>query len=104
VDLLAIAEKYDVKNLKSCCKKVILYNLNDSNALETFRLGHLHNVDEIKRATFNKIKKMFLEKKFSYELIKKSKELKKVIGIHCCRKQKIEEAVEEYRVKIQKFA
>jgi Leucine-rich repeat (LRR) protein len=103
MDLLAIAEKYDVKNLKAATEMIILHNINESNALEIFGLGYQHNSKEIKREAFNKIKKMFPEIKFSDELMEKPKDLKEIIEIHLNFKRKIEEAEEERRVKMQKF-
>jgi hypothetical protein len=104
MDLFTIADKYDVDNLKSRCEKIILYNINDSNALEIIHFGHHHSLDELERAAFNRIKKMFPEIKFSDELIKKKPEdLKEIIEIHCSRKRKIQEAEEEFRAKMQKF-
>jgi BTB/POZ domain len=100
MDLLAVAEKYDVKNLKSRTEMTI----NESNALEILKFGNLHNSKEIKCEAFSKIKKMFPEIKFSDELMKKPEDLKEVIYIHLNCKRKIEEAEEERRVKMQKFA
>lgn len=48
-------------NIRATCTDKILANLNDSNALEVFNLGHHHQSDELKQPAFNAIQKMFPE-------------------------------------------
>jgi BTB/POZ domain/Leucine rich repeat len=82
MDLYAIAIKYDLKNLKFVTEKIILRNIDDSNAIEIFGFGHLQIADKIKRRAFNKIKKMFPDFDFNNEAMENPGKLKNLIDIH----------------------
>jgi BTB/POZ domain len=79
-DLFAIAAKYEVKSLKIVAGDQICMNVNESNALEVFGLGHLHNSDALKRRGFTVILQMFpkedVKDSLMEKLSKRSKKLK----------------------------
>jgi BTB/POZ domain len=82
MDLHAIAAKYDVKKLKIGTEKIILRNINDSNALEVFSFGFLNNSAKIKRKAFLKIKKMIPDAELDDKLMEHSGNLKNFIDAH----------------------
>jgi hypothetical protein len=49
----------DMSHAMELTELYILIRMDESNALETFALGHLHNSDKIKLAAFEVIKKEF---------------------------------------------
>lgn len=59
VDLFELADKYDIEDLKSDAKEIILENINDSNAFEVFNLSYLHSAEDLKLKAFGEIQKMF---------------------------------------------
>jgi Leucine-rich repeat (LRR) protein len=83
IEVYAIAAKYDVKLLKERTEKIIVDNVNESNAIEVFGLGYLHNSDVMKRAAFGEIEKMFPDRMLDYELIENPEDLKQLIEAHC---------------------
>jgi speckle-type POZ protein len=46
-DLLVLAEKYQVKNLKTYCEKFMMSKLNWENSLLTFAFAHQHNAKNL---------------------------------------------------------
>lgn len=103
IELFSIATKFDLKRLTNIGHQKILKNLDESNALEVFELGHQHNCEEIKLAAFKKIKEMFVEKPVSDKLMEKPENVKEIVEARRNRKRKIQEAEEEYQEKLQKF-
>lgn len=103
MDLYAIAGKYNVELLMEKTEKLVLHNINESNAIEVFGLGHLNNSDEMKRAAFEKIKKMIPEMKINDSLMYKPEDLKEIVEAYRNRKRKIQEAEKEFRAEIHKF-
>jgi Leucine-rich repeat (LRR) protein len=81
-EVFAIASKFEVKLLIERTEKIIAENVNESNAMEVFNLGHLHNSDVMKRAAFRQIEKMFPERMLEYELLGKPEDLRQLIEIH----------------------
>ena len=49
MELLVLAVKYDVPALKEISEEIVYDNIDESNALEVFNLGHLHSSDKLKR-------------------------------------------------------
>lgn len=47
LDLLVLAEKYQVKNLKTYCEKFMISKLNWENSLLTFAFAHQHNAKNL---------------------------------------------------------
>jgi Leucine-rich repeat (LRR) protein len=99
MDLFAIAAKYEVKNLKRVTEHQILRNLDASNALEVFGLGHLHNSNVLKRYGFAVIQSMFPEEDLPDSLMEKPEELREIVEVV----RKIEEAQAELQTKLKKF-
>lgn len=60
LELFELAVEFDVPAMKSLCEEAIIRNLNDSNALQAFSLGHLHSA-KLKEAGFEEIKRNFPE-------------------------------------------
>jgi BTB/POZ domain/Leucine rich repeat len=99
MDLFAIAVKYEVKNLKRVTENLILHNLDESNALEVFGLGHLHNSDVLKRRGFAVIQSMFPGKDLPDSLMEKPEELRELIE----EARKFQEAQAKLQTKLKKF-
>lgn len=57
--LYKLSNKLEVFDLKAHCEKVVLKNLQDSNAYEILKLGHAHGSDELKKQALNAIRKTF---------------------------------------------
>ena len=55
MEMFVLASTYDVQPLLTICKEIILNDLDVSNALEIFNLGHLYSCDDLKRAAFEEI-------------------------------------------------
>ena len=50
--LLKLAVKFDVPQLKLDCEDIIVSSLQESNMIEIYNLGHTHNSDKLKREAF----------------------------------------------------
>lgn len=79
MELFALASKYNISNLKTLSEEAILKNLRKKNALEVFYLGHLYSSDEMKRAAFQTIKRMFPGEPLSENLASKPEALKEYV-------------------------
>ncbi|KAH7433559.1 hypothetical protein KP509_07G074900 [Ceratopteris richardii] len=55
VDLLALAEKYNVKQLKSVCERHMISKLNFRNALYNFEYASIHGAKALKQAALSTI-------------------------------------------------
>ncbi|KAH7447102.1 hypothetical protein KP509_01G091000 [Ceratopteris richardii] len=55
VDLLALAEKYNVKQLKALCERHMISKLNFGNALSNFEYASLHGAKNLKQAALSTI-------------------------------------------------
>ena len=64
MELYALADKYQVPALKEISENIVEINLDESNALEIFNLGHLYDCDCLKRSALEEIGK-FLEENLS---------------------------------------
>ncbi|KAF8077156.1 hypothetical protein N665_0148s0012 [Sinapis alba] len=54
-DLLVMAEKYQVKHLKSYCEKFLVTKLNPDNSLMTYAFAHQHNAKHVRDAALLQI-------------------------------------------------
>ncbi|GLJ47536.1 hypothetical protein SUGI_1003890 [Cryptomeria japonica] len=54
-DLLVLAEKYQVKHLKTICEKFITSKVNDDNAIMNFAFAHQHNAKHLREAALSLI-------------------------------------------------
>lgn len=61
VEMFDHAAIFDVPDLKEICEARILDDVDESNAVEVFNLGHRHQSDELKQKSFKIIKKMLPE-------------------------------------------
>ena len=68
MEIFALASKLKVRKLQSVLEKKVLSQLDEKNALKTFSLAHKYESSELKRAAFNKIKKLFPDRKLPDEL------------------------------------
>jgi BTB/POZ domain len=103
MDLYAIASKYNVTALKEIAEEMVLRNVNESNALEVFDLGHAYGSEEMKKKGFSVVEKMFPTTKLNNDLIKEPAAVKGIVEAHREHKRKIEEAEDEFQVKMMKF-
>ncbi|KAI5073298.1 hypothetical protein GOP47_0011311 [Adiantum capillus-veneris] len=55
VDLLALAEKYNVKQLKLVCERYMISKLNCGNAISNFEYASLHGAKNLKQAALSTI-------------------------------------------------
>ena len=69
MEIYALASKLKVPELRITSEEIILKQLNQSNAFKAFTLAHSFQSDELKKAAFKVIQKMFPEKKMSETLI-----------------------------------
>lgn len=103
MDLYAIACKYEVRLLRERTKSIILCNIDESNALEIFGAGHLHNSEEIKLEAFNVIRQLFPHKKLPDELMKRPEDLKELVEAARLHQREIKETKEKYEAKLRMF-
>lgn len=92
MSLFAIAAKYKVTRLQEITKERILHKVNQTNAIEIFSLGHLHNSLGMKFFAFNEIKKMISDTELDDSLMDKPELLNKLLDAHRNRKRKRKEA------------
>ncbi|CRK97143.1 CLUMA_CG010540, isoform A [Clunio marinus] len=69
MDLFALSMKYDVSTLKELSQKMILENINKSNAVEILHLGHLYCSEVLKRRAFQIIQTIFPNKTLTENLM-----------------------------------
>lgn len=55
--MFELFSKYDVPEAKIICADRILGTLDESNAVEVFILAHQHQSDQLKRGSFEVVKK-----------------------------------------------
>lgn len=67
LELFELASEFDAQKLKAKCVSRILKNLDESNALEVFNLGHQHRLDQLKQPAFKTIQAMFPDLKDNAE-------------------------------------
>jgi BTB/POZ domain len=100
MELFAIAARYKVSQLKEICEMAVLRNINDSNAIEVFVLGHSFSSEELKKASFEAIKKMFPELKLQDSLMDTPEKLNALYEARRIRDSKKQEADAEYQAKV----
>lgn len=54
-DLLVLAEKYQVKHLRTVCEKFITSRVNNDNAIMSFAFAHQHNAKHLREAALSLI-------------------------------------------------
>lgn len=60
IELLAIADLYEVEDLKTICQKQMLNGLSDENAADIFQYAHRYRCEKnLKEAAFKIIKQYF---------------------------------------------
>jgi hypothetical protein len=95
--VFVLADKYDVEDLKLITQKLILGELNESNAFEVFSLGHKHSSNELKKQAFDVIQKThFPTKKLNELLMDKPEDLEKLIQAAEKRKSQVEMIEKEF--------
>ena len=60
-DLLYVADKYQLDNLKAMCERHLSYNLQVSNAAHTVQLAHMHNAPKLKENALRFVSKHITE-------------------------------------------
>jgi hypothetical protein len=98
-EVYAIASKYDVKLLKKMTQKIIVDDVNETDAFEVFNLGYLHNSDELKRVAFREIENMFPGRVLDYQLIRKPEDFNQLIEVH----RKFQQVQAELDLKLKKI-
>jgi BTB/POZ domain len=78
-ELLALASKLKVHELKSLTEEMILSDLDDTNAYKVFTLGHRYESETMKTAAFEEIRKMFPDKKLADDLVENLEKVKQLI-------------------------
>ena len=74
--MLNLAEKYDLGKLKQMCCELLVRIVDESNCIQLYILGYLHNRDDIKMAALPILKtslqsKTFKESEEMLELMQK---------------------------------
>lgn len=100
MELFALASKYDVTFLRASAEKVVLANLDGSNALEVLSLGNLYQSEEMIENSFAEIK---LEIDFIDNLKTKPAAVIEITEAKRSRDGKIEEANKEYERIIERI-
>lgn len=63
-ELFSIAQAYEVFELKSFAENIIINNLDKTNAMKAFKLGHLSKSETLIGASFKKIQRSILKRSF----------------------------------------
>jgi hypothetical protein len=79
LELFALASKLKVPDLRESMLKLVVSQLDDSNAFKAFSLAHSMGSDELKRAAFKAIKKMFPERKLPESLMENLEQVREMI-------------------------
>lgn len=79
LELFSLATKYDVSELRRSSEQMLMENLDESNALELFDLGHRHGSQQLKALAFNEITSMFPEATLDCDLINHPESLKELM-------------------------
>lgn len=78
IEMFELATAFDVATLQATCIFQILENLDESNALEVFNLGHHNKSEELKKSAFEVIQEMFPEMDDSF--INKPDDVNYIVG------------------------
>lgn len=103
INVYSIACIYDIETLKEVAKKLIMLNIEESNAIEVLGLANLHNLNDMKRAAFTVIKKTFPELKLQDEMMEKPQVVGEIIAACRVRNKMIENVEEKFQKKLQKL-
>lgn len=79
MDVYELASKYDIPDLKSRTETLILFNIDESNAIEVFAFAHLHNSDDIKQVAFRRLQLTFPGANLDERLMEQPEELKDIV-------------------------
>lgn len=97
MELLALADMYDIPELKLMSEKIITKNINNSNAHEIFSFAHLYSLMDLKKKAFASIQEIFPDRQQEDALFEDPAGLKELVqeSARLSRKRRIKEAVEE---------
>jgi hypothetical protein len=80
LEIFALASKLKVSILQEAMVKLISNQLNESNAFKTFQVAHTFQSDELKRASFRAIQKMFPDKKLPDMFMEDMQRVKEIVA------------------------
>lgn len=80
-ELLQMAAKYRVQELKLKCEETLAGQIHDGNALDIFTLGTQHSSYKLKRAALTEIEKMFPDQQLDEKLMDDPQSLKELVAI-----------------------
>lgn len=103
MELFALADKYDVPNLKTITEEMILKKVNKKNALDILNLGNLHKSEDLKEAAFEEIQKILPQIELPEELKENPEGMKEVIREMRNCKRKLQEIEENHDREIRQF-
>lgn len=95
MEVFALAAKYDVANLKSTCEKIVVDNIDETNAIAVLTLGNLYESEDMMSEAFDEIKFHHCDLKLGNNLKRKPENIKELIRA----KQQCEEDVREIKRK-----
>jgi BTB/POZ domain len=93
MEMFALSSKYDVPGFVEVSEELITENIDDSNAIEVFNVGHLFDSNDMKALALNEIKRMHPELTLTNELLKNPRKLLEKLGLVEVEKVKNEEAI-----------
>jgi hypothetical protein len=79
LEIFELASKLKVPSLREMMEKLILEQLNMTNAFKIFQLAHTFQSDELKRAAFKTIQIMFPDRKLPEALIEDLEKVRKIV-------------------------
>ena len=92
MEVFALASKIKVEGLIEILTELVLNKLNNTNALKIFSLAHSFQSDELKKAAFKVMQKMFPERQLPEYLIDDLPKVRKVIAA----KEKLDIMMEQF--------
>jgi BTB/POZ domain len=81
MEMFALGSKYDMIALMKFCEELIMENIDDSNAIEVFNVGHLFDSSDMKALALNEIKRMHPELTLTNEVLKNPRKMLKILGL-----------------------
>lgn len=78
-ELFALSSRLKVEEVKDFVEKIVLKDLDVTNAHKVFTLGHCYRSEALKTAAFEEIRKMFPDKKLADNLIENPVKIKEII-------------------------
>ena len=103
IKLFKLASKYEIPQLEQISKRIILKNLDSSNALNVLFLGNLFSCDEMIQKAFTKIRETNLYVDFPDHLKNSPEILEEIIETKIQHSIKIKQLEEEHKKKIQEL-